>query len=602
MRMTGGQIIADYLISEGMPYLFGVSGHGNTALIDAFVDRRDKISVIQAIHEQGAAHMADAFYRVARRICGVFTSIGPGAANTAMGVANAYIDSIPLLLLTGSVHTYMRGRGVLQELERTHWANFPRMMEPVVKRWWQPSRVDQLPNVLHLAFNVMLEGRQGPAYIDVPMDVQAEEAEISSLPDPVTRRPKGRIHADPQIVDRAARLLREAKRPLVLAGGGVVASEAEPELLALAEFLGAPVTVTWMGKGAIPEDHPLYAWPCGDLGSISGNTLAREADVILALGCRFTDRTASSFRRDVTFNIPPTKLIHIDLDPYEIGKNYPVELGLVGDAKATLGDLLTSLRAQSKPIDYRNSAYFARIQQLKSAWQEALRPTRESNNSPMTISRALVETRAVLARDAIVVTGAGNPQSQVFTEFPVFGSDQHITAGGFSAMGFELPAAIGAKLAAPNRQVIALVGDGSFLQTAQELAMAAQYDIPAVFLVFNNFGWECIKNLQTLQFGPDREIVTSFRKRDGTPFSANLAQVAQGLGCHAERIEHPAEVGPALRRAISSGRPAVVEALCSRELPFSGLTATGWWDVTVPAYHREKRAAYEKLRSGEALT
>jgi len=602
VRMTGGQIIADYLISEGMPYLFGVAGHGNTALIDAFVDRRDKISIIQAIHEQGAAHMADAFYRVARRICGVFTSIGPGAANTAMGVANAYIDSIPLLLLTGSVHTYMRGRGVLQELERTHWANFPRMMEPVVKRWWQPSRVDQLPNVLHLAYNVMLEGRQGPAYIDVPMDIQAEETEISSLPDPVTRRPRGRINADPQVVDRAARLLLEAKRPLILAGGGVVASEAEPELLALAEFLGTPVTVTWMGKGAIPEDHPLYAWPCGDLGSISGNTLTREADVILAVGCRFTDRTSSSFKRDVTFNIPPTKLIHIDLDPYEIGKNYPVELGLVGDAKATLADLLTSLRAQGKPSDYRNSDYFARIQQLKLDWQEALRPARESNNTPMTISRALVETRAVLARDAIVVTGAGNPQSQVFTEFPVYGSDQHITAGGFSAMGFELPAAIGAKLAAPNRQVIALVGDGSFLQTVQELAMAAQYDIPAVFLVFNNFGWECIKNLQTLQFGPDREIATSFRKRDGTPFSANLAQVAQGLGCHAERIDHPTEVGPALRRAISSGRPAVVEALCSRELPYSGLTATGWWDVTVPAYHREKRAAYEEARSGEALT
>ena len=602
MRMTGGQIIADYLISEGMPYLFGVAGHGNTALIDAFVDRRDKISLIQAIHEQGAAHMADAFYRVARRICGVFTSIGPGAANTAMGVANAYIDSIPLLLLTGSVHTYMRGRGVLQELERTHWANFPRMMEPVVKRWWQPSRVDQLPNVLHLAYNVMLEGRQGPAYIDVPMDIQAEETEISSLPDPVTRRPRGRIHADPQVVDRAARLLLEAKRPLILAGGGVVASEGEPELRALAELLGIPVTVTWMGKGAITEDHPLYVWPCGDLGSISGNTLTREADVILAVGCRFTDRTASSFKRDVTFNIPPTKLIHVDLDPYEIGKNYPVELGLVGDARATLGDLLTALRAQGKPIDYRNSPYFARIQQLKSDWQEALRPSRESNNTPMTISRALVETRAVLARDAIVVTGAGNPQSQVFTEFPVYGSDQHITAGGFSAMGFELPAAIGAKLAAPNRQVIALVGDGSFLQTVQELAMAAQYDIPAVFLVFNNFGWECIKNLQTLQFGPDREIATSFRKRDGRPFSANLAQVAQGLGCHAERIEHPAEVGPALRRALSSGRPAVVEALCSRELPYSGLTATGWWDVTVPAYHREKRAAYEEARSGEALT
>ncbi len=291
MRMTGGQIIAEYLIREGMPYLFGVPGHGNTALLDAFVDHRDKIAVVQAIHEQGAAHMADAYYRVARQICGVFTSIGPGAANTAMGVANAYIDSIPLLLLTGSVHTYMRGRGVLQELERTHWANFPRMMEPIVKRWWQPCRVDQLPNVLHLAYNVMLQGRQGPAYIDLAMDLQAEDAEISALPDPVTRRPRGRTHGDPTMVEAAAKLLLKAKRPLLLVGGGIISSQAEPELAAVAEFLGCPVTVTWMGKGAIPEDHPLYAWPCGDLGSISGNALSRDADVIVVA---FFDRLVRS--------------------------------------------------------------------------------------------------------------------------------------------------------------------------------------------------------------------------------------------------------------------------------------------------------------------
>jgi len=600
--MTGGQIVAQYLVNEGMPYLFGVPGHGNTALLDAFVDHRDKITLIQAIHEQGAAHMADAYFRVGRKICGVFTSIGPGAANTAMGVANAYIDSIPLLLLTGSVHTYMRGRGVLQELERTHWANFPRMMEPVVKRWWQPSRVDQLPNVLHLAYNVMLEGRRGPAYIDLPMDVQAEDAEVGDLPDPVTRRPRGRAHGDPQLVEQAAALLLKAQRPLILVGGGVIASQAEPELQAVAEFLGCPVSVTWMGKGAIPEDHPLYAWPCGDLGSISGNTLAREADVILAVGCRFTDRTASSFRRGVTFNIPPTTLVQIDLDPYEIGKNYPVEVGIVGDAKATLGDLLEALNERTKPLEYKTSNYFAHVSKLKAAWQDALRPTQTSDAAPMTISRALAETRSVLARDAIVVTGAGNPQSQVFTEFPVYGSGQHITAGGFSAMGFEVPGAIGAKFAAPNRQVVAIVGDGSFLQTIQELSMAVQYDIPAIFLVMNNFGWECIKNLQTTQFGPDRVLATNFRKRDGTPFSANLADVAKGFGCYAERIENPAEVAPALRRALASGKPAVIEALCSRELPGSGLTATGWWDVTVPTYHREKRAAYEAARSEEALT
>lgn len=600
--MTGGQIVAEYLTREGVPYLFGIPGHGNTALVDAFVEYRDKITLVQAIHEQGAAHMADAYYRVARKICGVFTSIGPGAANTAMGVANAYIDSIPLLLLTGSVHTYMRGRGVLQELERTHWANFPRMMEPVVKRWWQPSRVDQLPNVLHLAFNVMLEGRRGPAYIDLPMDVQAEDAEIGSLPDPASRRASGRTHPDPQLVDRAAALLRYAARPLIIIGGGLVASEAENEVRALAEFLGCPLTVTWMGKGAIPEDHPLYAWPCGDLGSISGNTLTREADVILSIGCRFTDRTASSFRRDVTFNIPPTKLIQIDLDPYEIGKNYPVEVGIVADAKATLRDLLRTLQESGKPVDYRNSDYFARIQALKHEWEDALAPARGSDKSPMTISRALVETRRFLDRDAIVVTGAGSPQSQVFTEFPVYGSDQHITAGGFSAMGFEVPGAIAAKLAAPNRQVVAIVGDGSFLQTVEELAMAAQYDIPAVFLVLNNYGWECIKNLQATQFGPDRVLATNFRKPDGTPFSAHLAKVAEGFGCHAERIEHPSEVAPALYRAFSSGRPAVVEALCSRELPDSAMTTTGWWDVTVPAYHGKQRKTYEAARSEEALT
>ncbi len=602
MRMTGGQIVAEYLVREGVPMLFGVPGHGITALLDAFVDRRDEIAVIQAIHEQGAAHMADAYYRVAGKPCGVFTSIGPGAVNTAMGVACAYIDSIPLLLLTGSVHTYMRGRGVLQELERTHWANFPRMMEPVVKRWWQPSRVDQLPNVLHLAFNVMLEGRRGPAHIDIPMDVQAEFAEIDEFPNPVTRRPRGRAHGDPDMVDKAAKLLLGAERPLIVAGGGIVASGAEEQLREIAEFLGAPVTVTWMGKGAIPEDHELYAWPCGDLGSISGNTLAREADVLLAVGCRFTDRTASSFRRGVTFSIPPTKLVQIDMDPYEIGKNYPVEAGIVGDARATLSDLLLTLRELARQRDYRASAYFERVQDLKAQWQQALRGPRESDAAPMTISRALVEARKVLERDGIIVTGAGNPQSQAFTEFPVYGSRQHITAGGFSAMGFEVPAAIGAKLAAPDKQVMAIVGDGSFLQTVQELAMAAQYDIPVVFLVMNNYGWECIKNLQSLQFGPDRVIATNFKKRDGTPFSADLARVSEGFGCHAERVEHPAELGPALKRAFACGRPAVVEALCSRQLPDSGLTATGWWDVTVPAYHEEQRRKYEEARSQETLT
>lgn len=601
MRLTGAQIVAQYLIREGVPYLFGVSGHGNTALLDAFVEHTDEISVLQAMHEQGAAHMADAFYRVSGQVCGVYTSIGPGAVNTTMGVANAYIDSIPLLLLCGSVHTYMRGHGVLQELERTHWANFPRIMEPIVKRWWQPSRVDQLPFVLHRAFNSMLEGRRGPVLLDLPMDLQAESADVE-LPEPSKRRPSGRIRADHAEVQRAAQLLLDAERPVILAGGGVVSSDASEVLLQLAERLGAPVTTSWMGKGAFPEDHPLYAWPCGDIGALPANRLVSESDVLLVVGSRITDRIGSSFRHGTTFSVPPTKLIHVDLDPYEIGKNYPVELGLVGDANCTLADLLTAIEDLApQPRSWYESAHYQRLCDLRKTWFEQLAQAQGSDRAPMTISRALVETRRVLKRDAIVVTGAGNPQSQVYNEFPVYLPRTHITAGGFSAMGFEVPGAIGAKLAAPDRQVLGIAGDGGFLQTAQELAMAAQYDIPVVILVLNNMGWECIKNLQETRFGPGRTIATSFNKADGSPFSAHLADVAQALGCYGQRVTQPAELGAALLSAFDSGRPAVVEAMCAQGLPWSAISGSGWWDVTVPEYHLEARAEYERARSEERL-
>ncbi len=599
MLKTGAEIIADHLIREGVTHLFGVSGHGNTALLDAFVDRRQEIRVMQSIHEQGAAHMADAYYRVARQVAGVFTSIGPGAVNTAMGVANAYIDSIPLLLMTGSVHTYMRGHGVLQELERTHNANFPRMMEPVVKRWWQPSRVDELPFVMQRAFNVMLTGRPGPVLIDLPMDLQGERADVEPV-NPLLRRPQGRVHGDPVMVERAALKLAGARRPMILAGGGVIAADASEALTRLAELVGAPVTVSWMGKGAMAEDHPLYAWPCGDIGSLMANRLLSQADVVLVVGCRITDRIASSFRHGITFRVPPTEIVHVDADPYEIGKNYPVEVGVVGDARAVLEQMLEVL-ADRKPVDWRNGPVYAELQELRAKWNAQIDVMATSDARPMTISRALREARRVLPRDGIVVTGAGNPQSQVYNEFPVYGPRCHITSGGFSAMGFEVPGAIGVKLGAPDRAVLGIAGDGGFLQTAQELAMAAQYDIPVVVLALNNGGWECIKNLQIQRFGPDRVIATTFTKPDGTLFAADLATVARGLGCAAERVEDPAQLGDALTRAFRSGRPTVVEAMCARSLPESGIAGSGWWDVVVPATHPQARSQYEAARAEERL-
>jgi acetolactate synthase-1/2/3 large subunit len=594
-EMTGGQIVVDYLIREKVPYTFGIPGHGNTALLDAFVDRQKEITVVPAMHEQGASHMADGYYRATGQIAAVCSSIGPGATNTLTGVATAFADSIPQLLITGGVHTYMNGKGVLQELDRPHGDNFPRMAEPVVKRWWQPSQVAQIPGIMTQAFNVMLEGRRGPALINLPQDLQAESA-LVDLPSSAVHRAHGRVHGDPSEISRAAKLLLASERPVILAGGGVIAAEASEILVAIAEHIGAAVTTSFMGKGSIAEDHPLYAWPCGDLGSIPGNAMTREADVILSIGCRFSDRITSSYRPGVTFDIPKTKLIQVDIDGFEIGKNYPAEVGIVGDAKAILAALLDELRDLAKPRDYQNAPQFKRLQGLKSEWLEYLRPLREANRSPMTVSQVLFEARKVLPRNTIVVTDSSNPQNQVFNEFPVYGPKQHITPGGFSGIGFALPAAIGAKLGAPNQPVVAVCGDGAFLQTGQELATAVMMGIPAVFLIINNGGWGAIRNLQLNMFGEDREIITGFKTPDGAPYSARIADFAKSLGAAGERVEDPRQIGAALQRALESGRPYVVEAICSIERPWSNMHPTGWWDITVPAYLGDLREKYVQGR------
>jgi acetolactate synthase-1/2/3 large subunit len=596
MRLTGGQILAHYLRREGVPYAVGIPGHGCWAIVDAFADFTDHLKTIQVMHEQSAVHLADGYYRVKGRPLLAFTSIGPGATNTAVGIATAYVDSTAVLLVTGSPHTYMRGRAVLQEIERAQWANFPRMMEPIVKRYWQPSRVDQLPYVLQRAFNQMLGGRPGPVLIDMPMDVQADDADVT-LPDPALHTPAGRPRPNADSVERAARMLVEARRPVLLAGGGVITADASAELVALAEHLGAPVVTTWMGKGAIPEDHELNAWSVGDTASTCGNALGRTADVLLAVGCRFTDWSASSYRRDVSFSIPPTRLIHVDIDPHEIGKNYPCEIGLVGDARAALVDLLEAARQAAPARDYHESSYFEEVQRLKQEWEGAQSARRNSDAVPMTQSRAVTELRGALDRNAIVATGAGLVQGVVRQDFPVYQPRTHLTSGGFSTMGFTVPAAIGAKLAAPERQVAGIAGDGDFLQTMQEMAVAAMLDLPVLFVVLNNAGWISIKGGQLGNFG--RVFATEFQRRDGSMYTPDFAAVARSFGLHAERVERPDGVAPAVKRALATDGPALVEVTVAREFPDAGATKTGWWDVPVPTYHREQRRRYEAERAEE---
>lgn len=596
MKLTGGQIICEYLIERGIPYAIGIPGHGCLGLVDALKERADKIEVIQVKQEMSAVHMADGYYRITGTPLMVFTSIGPGAVNTVIGVATAFVDSTAVLVLIGDVHTYMVGTGVLQEIERKHLSAIPHLFDPIVKKWWRVTRPSHLPITMRQAFLQMLSGRRGPVVIALPMDVQSESAEVD-LPFPEVKITK-ELHGDKKEIEKAVELLLSAKRPVILAGGGVVTSEAFEELKELAEYLGAAVITTMMGKSSFPEDHPLYAWHAGSKGTSCGNYIASTADVLLAIGCRFADETTSSYRRGVSFNIPPTRLIHIDIDPAEIGKNYPCEVGIVGDAKTILQDMLVCLKELAKPKDYKNTDYYHDIQKAKEDWFRRLAKFQDENIKPMTISCLLKEVRRCLDRDAVVVTSSGNTQAQVLQEFPFYVPKTHITTGGFSTMGFTLPSAMGVKLALPDKQVVGIVGDGDFMMTMQELSTAVQFDLNVVIILVNNMGWISIKDLQMGVLGEERAYATDFLK-DGKPYSPHFANIALDFGAYGERIERKEEIKPALTRAFASNRPAVIEVMVNRDYPYSGSPAVGWWDVPIPAYLEERRRKYEKEREEE---
>lgn len=584
-RLTGAQIVVEHLVRQKVPIVAGIPGHGSWALTDALLDRTDAIRTIQVMHEQSAVHLADGYYRATGRPILAFTSIGPGATNTVVGMATAYVDSTAVALMTGSPHTYMRGHGLLQELERRHAADNPRIFEPVVKEWWQPSRVDELPFVLHRAWNAMVSGRPGPVLLDIPMDVQAEAAEVV-LPDPVAREARGRIRPAADDVERAARLLAGATRPVIVAGGGAIGAEASEVLTALAERLGAAVVTTWNGKGAIDEAHPLAGLTIGDTASTSGNGLSSTADVILSVGNRFTDWSASSWRKGVTFAIPPTRLVQLDIDPREIGKNYPVDVGLVGDARAGLEDLLAAL-GPGAPAD---AAYAEEIARRRGEWLAQVEVKSGSDARPMTMARAVREVQRATREDAIVVTGAGLPQGMVKQRWLTRRPRTHLTSGGFSTMGFTLPAAIGAQLAHPEREVLAVCGDGDFLQSMQELQAAVLAGTPVCVVVLDNSGWISIKGGQQTFFG--RPAWTDFVTPDGSTYSPDFAAIGRAFGLHAEHVEDPAEVTAAVGRALGSGGPSLVHVVVDRDLAVAGPDKTGWWDAPSPPHHAEQHARW----------
>ena len=590
-NLTGGQIVARALKEYGVEYVAGIPGHGIWSLTDAFLDDESRIPFLHVFHEQSAVHIADGYFRVTGRPMAAITSIGAGASNTIIGLATAYTDSTSVLVITGGPPTHMRGHGLLQELERFTANAFPRVAEAVSKRHWEVRRVEELPFVMQRAFSSMLTGRPGPVHIELPMDVQAEAADVS-VHDLAARLPIGTTRPDPAAIAAAVDLLVSAERPAIVVGGGTITGGAAAEVLALAERWRIPVVTTWNGKGAFPEDHELFAGSVGQTGTPVGNAIAANADVVVAVGCRFTDWSASSYAQGVSFSFPPAKLIHIDIDPQEIGKNYPAAVGILANAKDAVGEIERGLPAEAP----ERSAYLAELAGLKADWESKLATRRDSDRFPFTSQRPLGALRKVLPRDAIIVAGSGNTQGAVKQTFPVYEPRTHLTAGGFSSMGWAIPAAIGAKLGAPERTVVCVLGDGDFLMTAQEIGLTVMHDLPVVFVVQNNAGFMSIRGGQRKLMG--RHVGTEFNRPDGTPYAPDFKALGEAFGLASWRVESDAELEDVLRQAVEAGRPALVEVPTDRDA--AGPWVPGWWDFPIPAYIKDERQdEYREMRARE---
>lgn len=597
MRLTGGQIVARALKEYGVEYVTGVPGHGIWSLFDAFLEEGSQIPFIQVMHEQSAVHMADGYYRACGRPMACSTSIGPGATNTIIGLATCYADSTAVFYVSGGPATHMKGHGVLQEIERHQENAFPRITEQVTKRAFKAGRVDELPFLMHRAFNTMLSGRPGPVHVEVPMDIQTEAAEVAIHP-LEKRMALGVAYPDPVAVEQAATLLLSAERPVIVAGGGAITSNGAAALKALAEKIGAAVSSTWNGKGAFPEDHALSIGAVGQTGTDCGNEITASADLVVSVGCRFTDWSASSYRKGTSFSIPPAKLIHIDLDHYEIGKNYPTELGIVADARVTLEAICDAVSAQqSAAILQRRSDFWAEITARKAAWEEKLAERRDSPETPFTSQFPLGVLRQVMDRDGIVVAGSGNTQGAVKQTFPVYEPRTHLTSGSFSPMGWTVPAALGAKLAKEGRQVAAVLGDGDFMMSLPEMGTAVMNNIPIVIIVQNNRGYMSIRGGQRKFMGRHVGSEFNYHKRNGEPYSAKISEVAKNFGLEAWEINESEELRPALEAAFACGGPALLEVATSRDA--AGPFVSGWWDFPSPEYYEPEQAAYAEGRELE---
>jgi acetolactate synthase-1/2/3 large subunit len=546
MKMNGARILLESLKREGVDLVFGYPGGTVINLYDELMNVRE-IRHILPRHEQGGTHAADGYARATGKVGVAIATSGPGATNTITGIANAYMDSIPMVIITGQVPTPLIGNDAFQEVDIIG------ITRPITKHSFLIRHAKDIPTIVRKAFYIARSGRPGPVLIDFPKDVQISQAEFKWPESIEIRGYKPNLEGHQKQVEKAVEMMLSARRPVMYVGGGVILANAAEELTELARTLQFPVTTTLMGLGAFPESDPLALKMLGMHGAYAANMAMTHSDLILAIGARFDDRVTGKI---ATF-APHAKIIHIDVDPTSIRKNVRVDLPIVGDTKDVLVKMIECLKGQTEKVTTQHSAMEAWHEDI-SGWKEKHPISYKQSTSVIKPQYVIQKLRELSEQDAIMATDVGQHQMWTAQFFEFNQPRTLLTSGGLGTMGFGLPAAMGAQAAYPKRQVICVCGDGGVQMNMQELATLVQHRLPVKIVVLNNNFLGMVRQWQELFF--DKRYSQTCLE-----LPMDFAKIAEAYGAKGFKADKPSEVEQVIKEGFAHDGPVIMEFKIARE-------------------------------------
>ncbi len=580
--------LAAWMKGAGMNHYFGYAGGAIWPIMDGLIDQPE-LKGIQAKHESHAIHQADVYYRMTGEMAPAIVTKGPGLLNAVGAVASAMHDSVPVLVIAGGTATHFFGKAGMQEMYYHGHEDSANVFRPVTKGAWTVIRPDTIIDTLNNAVRVATSGRPGPVFVQIPTDIQLTEV-IGDIQLPATRSVRTGSRADRDDVARAAELLAQAKRPVLLAGGGVPRSVGGADRLReVVEKLRIPTVTTLTAKGVLPEDHELSLGPVGRSGTLAAARATREADVLLAIGARFSDNHTGNWRKGAIYDPSQTKIIHVDVSIDEIGRNYPVELGLQSDAGRFLADL-----AEQGDASASTDAWVDTIKGYRDEWEQESREIVATPSSPIHPARLSYEVGEALPDNGYVFIDVGDiiQYAEPYMKIRRPGA-WHINSG-MAEMGWASQGVVSARIADPDAIPIVLTGDGAFLMGPQVLATAVEYGLPAIWIVLNNYELGIEKKGAGKAFGRNHPWIY-FTTPDGEPYNPDFVTMARSFGADGTKVSDADDFRPALEAAIAAGGPHVIDVEIDPDVP---TYFTKGMDRAYPDNWRNSYGAYGQLELG----